>query len=163
MLIVPPHNDTHGDELADSLSLSEQLISMWIHVNIRYFEIPQHHTWLSTSFNKKWRFHVNYRDLEIPTLKKEKEKITHHWHYNFVVKKYPFIFWLQLSVNVCKVSKIVFDYNPPTPIFFGLLYESIPLESVFLLAATKISTSGFWSWSILGGMNFFLDQDSYCD
>jgi hypothetical protein len=28
MLIVPPHNDTYSDELADSLSLTEQLIDM---------------------------------------------------------------------------------------------------------------------------------------
>jgi hypothetical protein len=28
MSIVPPHNDTHDDELADPLSLPEQLISM---------------------------------------------------------------------------------------------------------------------------------------
>jgi hypothetical protein len=40
--IVPPHNDTHIDKLADPLSLFEQLIGMWIHVNIRYFEILQH-------------------------------------------------------------------------------------------------------------------------
>jgi hypothetical protein len=46
--IVPPHNDTHGDKLADSLLLPEQLIDMWIHVK-RYFKIPQHRTWLSTS------------------------------------------------------------------------------------------------------------------
>jgi hypothetical protein len=26
--IIPPHNDTHNDELADPLSLSEQLINM---------------------------------------------------------------------------------------------------------------------------------------
>jgi hypothetical protein len=26
--IIPPHNDTHGDELVDHLLLSEQLISM---------------------------------------------------------------------------------------------------------------------------------------
>jgi hypothetical protein len=38
-LIVPPHNDTHKNELADPLSLPEQLINMWIHVNIWYFEI----------------------------------------------------------------------------------------------------------------------------
>jgi hypothetical protein len=28
MLIITPHNDTHDNELADSLSLSEQLIDM---------------------------------------------------------------------------------------------------------------------------------------
>jgi hypothetical protein len=38
---VPPQNDTHGDELADSLSLPVQLISMWIYVKI-YFKIPPH-------------------------------------------------------------------------------------------------------------------------
>jgi hypothetical protein len=31
-LIVYPHNDTHGDELADSLLLPEQLIDMLIHI-----------------------------------------------------------------------------------------------------------------------------------
>jgi hypothetical protein len=32
MFIIPSHNDTYSDELADPLSLSEQLINMWIHV-----------------------------------------------------------------------------------------------------------------------------------
>jgi hypothetical protein len=36
--IVPPHNDTHSDELADPLSLPKQHIGMWIHVK-RYIEI----------------------------------------------------------------------------------------------------------------------------
>jgi hypothetical protein len=36
--IVSPHNDTQGDKVVDHLSLSEQLISMWIHVK-RYFEM----------------------------------------------------------------------------------------------------------------------------
>jgi hypothetical protein len=39
--IVALHNDTHNDELADHLSLPEQLIIMQIYVK-RYFEIPQH-------------------------------------------------------------------------------------------------------------------------
>jgi hypothetical protein len=46
--IVPPHNDTHGDKLADPLSLSEQLIDIRIHIK-RYFKIPQHRAGLSTS------------------------------------------------------------------------------------------------------------------
>jgi hypothetical protein len=29
--IIPPHNDTHDDELADPLSFSEQLIDMNSH------------------------------------------------------------------------------------------------------------------------------------
>jgi hypothetical protein len=40
--IIPPHNDIHGDKLADPLSPPEQLFGMWIHVNIRYFKILQH-------------------------------------------------------------------------------------------------------------------------
>jgi hypothetical protein len=32
--IVPPHNDTHGDKLADTHSLSKQLVGMWIYVKI---------------------------------------------------------------------------------------------------------------------------------
>jgi hypothetical protein len=39
MRIVPLHNDTHDDELDDHLSLTEQLIDMWIYVK-RYFENP---------------------------------------------------------------------------------------------------------------------------
>jgi hypothetical protein len=38
MPIVHPHNDTHGDELADPFSLPKQLVGMWIHIK-RYFEI----------------------------------------------------------------------------------------------------------------------------
>jgi hypothetical protein len=37
-LIATLHNDIRNDELADPLSLPEQLIGMWIHVK-RYFEI----------------------------------------------------------------------------------------------------------------------------
>jgi hypothetical protein len=48
MPIVPLHNETHNDELADPLSIHEQLIGMWIHVKI-YFEILQHRARLSTS------------------------------------------------------------------------------------------------------------------
>jgi hypothetical protein len=48
--IVHLHNDTHSDELVDSLSLLEQLISMWIHIK-RYFKISQHHMGLSTSIS----------------------------------------------------------------------------------------------------------------
>jgi hypothetical protein len=32
MLIVSPHIDTHGNKLADPISLPEQLIDMWIHI-----------------------------------------------------------------------------------------------------------------------------------
>jgi hypothetical protein len=41
--IVTPHNDTHGDEIADPLSLSEQLIDMWIHVKniLKFHSIAQ--------------------------------------------------------------------------------------------------------------------------
>jgi hypothetical protein len=45
MLIIPLHNDTHNDKLANSLSLPEQLIDMWIHIK-RYFEILQYHAGL---------------------------------------------------------------------------------------------------------------------
>jgi hypothetical protein len=38
MFIVPLHNDTHGDELADTLLFFELLINMWIHLK-RYFKI----------------------------------------------------------------------------------------------------------------------------
>jgi hypothetical protein len=48
MPIVYLHNDTHCDELADLLSLFEQLIGTWIHINIRYFKISQHCTGIST-------------------------------------------------------------------------------------------------------------------
>jgi hypothetical protein len=41
--IVPPHNDTPGDELTNPLWLSKQLIDMWIHIK-RYFEMSQHRT-----------------------------------------------------------------------------------------------------------------------
>jgi hypothetical protein len=37
MPIVPLHNDTHGDKLADPLLLPEQLIDIWIHVK-RYLK-----------------------------------------------------------------------------------------------------------------------------
>jgi hypothetical protein len=43
----PSRNNTHGDELAESLSLPEQCISIWIHIK-RYFEISQHRAGLST-------------------------------------------------------------------------------------------------------------------
>jgi hypothetical protein len=42
--IVHPHNDTDDDELAGPLLLPEQIISLRIHVNIRYFKIPQYRT-----------------------------------------------------------------------------------------------------------------------
>jgi ABC-type amino acid transport system permease subunit len=38
ILIIPPHNDTYGNKVVDPLSLTEQLIDMWIHVK-KYFEM----------------------------------------------------------------------------------------------------------------------------
>jgi hypothetical protein len=55
MFIVPSYNDTHGDELAEPLSLPEQLIDIWIHIK-RYFEIPQHRAGLSTSLLWFWAY-----------------------------------------------------------------------------------------------------------
>jgi hypothetical protein len=82
-----------------------------------------------TYFNRKRMLHVNPQGLEISTLIREKDKykITHHYHYNFMVKNILYTFWLQLRVIVCNVSKTVldsnYDSNPHTTILFGLLKQ----------------------------------------
>jgi hypothetical protein len=47
---------------------------------------------LCTYFNRKWRLHDNSQRLQILTLiiEKRKREITHHCHYKFIVKKYPY-------------------------------------------------------------------------
>jgi hypothetical protein len=47
---------------------------------------------LCTYFNRKWRLHDNSQRLQILTLiiEKRKREITHHCHYKFIGKKYPY-------------------------------------------------------------------------